>query len=162
MYFLSHILTGVAVGVVISETTGTDPRITVPACIVFSIAPDSNLFWKKITEHHRDFTHYPIFWLLTAVVVFLAEYFLGLSSFIFTLSLLASTIVHLLLDTFGISLGVHWLAPFSYREFSFTDLDKSGLDRTPKEKAVSFFKSGHFLYELGTIAIAILIVLAII
>lgn len=162
MYFLSHILTGAAVGVVVSETTGTDPQIAVPACIVFSIAPDLNLFWRKITEHHRDFTHYPVFWLLTAVVVFLAEYFLGLPSFIFTLSLLASTIVHLLLDTFGISLGVHWLAPFSYREFSFTNLDKSGLDRTPKEKAISFFKSGHFLYELGTIVIAILVVLAII
>lgn len=161
MTFLSHALSGAAVGVVVSEATGADPRITVPACVVFSIAPDLNLFWKKISDHHRDFTHYPIFWLVVAAVVFVAEYFLGSSSFIFTLSLLASTMVHLLLDTFGIALGVHWLAPFSYREFSFTNLDKSGLDRTNKEKAVSFYKSGHILYELGTILIAVSVILGL-
>jgi len=161
MTFLSHTFSGIAVGAITSQITGVDHHITIPVCIVFSITPDINILWRKITEHHRDFTHYPVFWLLTAIVVFLAEYFLGSSSFIFTLSLLASTIVHLLLDTFGISLGVHWLAPFSYREFSFTNLDKSGLDRTPKEKAISFFKSGHFLYELGTILIAVLVILAV-
>lgn len=161
MTFLSHALSGAAVGIVLTETTGVDYKISVPACVAFSLLPDLNLAWKKISDHHRDFTHYPIFWLMVAAVVFLLEYFTGSATFIFTLSLLASTFVHLLLDTFGITLGVHWLAPFSYREFSFTNLDKSGLNRSHKQKAVSFYKSRHILYELGTISLAILVVLGL-
>jgi len=161
MTFLAHALSGAVIGAVLTETTGANYTITALVCIVFSLLPDLNLIWKKISDHHRDFTHYPIFWLMVVAVVFLMEYFTGSTTFILTLSLFASTFVHLLLDTFGITLGVHWLAPFNYHEYSFTSLDKSGLDRSPKEKAVSFYKSKHILYELGIISFATLVVLEV-
>ncbi len=161
MTFLSHTFSGIAVGTITSQITGIDHRITIPVCIMFSITPDLSILWRKITEHHRDFTHYPFFWLVMVIAVFITEYFLQSTTFVFTLSLLMSSATHLILDTFGIGLGVHWLAPFSYREFSFTNLDKPGLNRTSKEKAVSFFKSRHILYELGTISIAVSVILGL-
>lgn len=161
MTFLSHTFSGIAVGAITSQITGVDHYITIPVCIAFSIAPDINIFWRKITEHHRDFTHYPFFWLIMVLAVFIIEYFLQSTTFVFTLSLFMSSAVHLILDTFGIGLGVHWMAPFSHREFSFTSLDKSKLEKTNKEKLRTFYKSGYILYELGVISIAILVVLGI-
>lgn len=154
MTFLTHAVTGAAVGVVLSETTGVDYTIAVPASIAFSLFPDINLLWRGISDHHRDFTHYPVFLITVTVLVFLFEYFLGSASYILSLSLLFSSMLHLVLDTFGVSLGVHWLAPFNYREFSFTPLDKSSSHIPHTEKALLFYKSGQFLYELGAIAVA--------
>lgn len=158
MTFVSHALSGVAVGVVLSEVTGVGLETTIPLSTAFSVLPDINLLWRKISDHHRDFTHYPSFWLVILVLSFALEYFLQSSSFIVSLSLIISVTTHLILDTFGIRLGVHWLAPFNYREFSFLGIDRTSRHLSEKEKALQFFRSKHVLYETVVIFSSLLLV----
>src|SRR5690606_1839520 len=135
------------VGTVLAEVTGASLEIALPATVAFSVLPDFNLLWKDISEHHNDFTHYPSFWLAIIAVAFVLEYFLQPSTYIVSLSLFLSITTHLILDTFGIRLGVHWLAPFNYSEFSFTGIDKTSAKLSEKEKALQFFRSKHVFYE---------------
>lgn len=153
MTFLTHTITGITIGTVLTQTTGIDYHVTIPTSIFFSILPDFNLAWRKISEHHKDITHYPIFYILLTGIIFLVEYLLSIETYIFSLSLVISAFFHLLLDTFGVRLGVHWLAPFNYHEFSFTNLDKSTLKLSITEKLQSYYKSKNLFIEIVVILI---------
>jgi len=76
-----------------------------------------------ITGHHKQLTHYPFFWLALSVVIF------GLGLFFkqrFIQSLAIVTFIaswtHMVLDLFGVTMGIHWLWPFSMKEFSVTPI----------------------------------------
>lgn len=102
--------------------------------VACSLVPDVNVLWhKKMKTHHDDFTHYPIFW--TSVGL--------LSSFIspfFGFLLLSNTLFHLLLDTFGYTIGVKWFMPFSGKEYSFTILNKDKIDHSYMERVYYFIQ----------------------
>jgi hypothetical protein len=157
MTFLSHAFVGASVGVILSNTTGVDPSLTVPLNIGLSLIPDINLLWRKISNHHNDITHYPILWVTLTIVVFLLE---G-NAHIYSLSILFSGIMHLILDTFGMTIGVHWLAPFHSKQFSFTKLHNQPKERNIRSKLNQFYRTNHLYYELITISTCSIIILVL-
>ncbi len=124
MTTLTHIVTGAAVGKVVSRTTQSSLIFSIAFNIFISNLPDINLFWvKKIKNHHKDFTHYPFIALILVLFIFVIEK-LTSSQLFFTLSFGLSLLLHYFADTFGQTIGIYWLIPFNYKEFSFTKLEK--------------------------------------
>ncbi|HRN71208.1 MAG TPA: metal-dependent hydrolase [Candidatus Woesebacteria bacterium] len=144
MTFLSHALVGASIGVALSNTTGVDTSLTVPLNIGLSLLPDINLLWRKISDHHNDFTHYPLLWVILATIV----WYLEPSPHIYSLSILLSGLFHLILDTFGMTIGVHWLAPFNSKEFSFTKIHAQPEQKSMMSKISQFHKTRHLYYEM--------------
>lgn len=144
MTFLSHALVGASIGVALSNITGVDAKLTVPLNIGLSLLPDVNLLWKKISDHHNDFTHYPLLWVILATIV----WYLEPATHIYSISVLLSGLFHLILDTFGMTIGVHWFAPFHSKEFSFTKIHEQPKQKSMKSKIDQFHKTKHLYYEL--------------
>lgn len=122
----THIMMGVTLGSVLATINSTNPVLSGKEIIllttVISVLPDANIIAnRKLTTHHSDYSHYPITALVISVVVFVVELFFG-ASFVFTQIIFFALALHYLMDTFGHTIGVHWLYPFDKREFSFTKL----------------------------------------
>lgn len=79
--------------------------------------------FTNIANHHMTLMHYPLFWVVLCGVVFTLGKLLN-NHFIVTFATYTfmAAILHLLLDTFGVTLGIYWLYPFSTVEFSFLPL----------------------------------------
>ncbi|MCA9380179.1 metal-dependent hydrolase [Candidatus Dojkabacteria bacterium] len=155
MTFLSHAFVGASAGVILSNVTGVDPSLTVPLNIGISLLPDINLLWRKISDHHDDITHYPIVWIILSIVASVLE---G-NTHIYSLSILFSGIMHLILDTFGMTIGVHWFAPFNSKQFSFTKIHPQTASGDLKAKILQFLRTGQAYYEFVTILSSIFLVL---
>ncbi len=157
MTFLSHALVGASIGVALSNITGVDSNLTVPLNIGLSLLPDINLIWRKISDHHNDITHYPFLWVVLATIV----WYLEPSPHIYSQSILISGLLHLILDTFGMTIGVHWLAPFHSKEFSFTQIHPQPENKSVKSKINQFHKSKHIYIELVTVLISTFVIWAL-
>lgn len=89
--------------------------------LVLSVGMD--LDFTNIADHHRTLMHYPLFWLTLCGLLFIGgrvlrnDFLASFASITFITAML-----HLILDTFGVTLGIYWLYPFSDREFSFLTL----------------------------------------
>ncbi len=93
--------------------------------LVSALLPDSDIFYytyqkyvnKKKVFNHRSFLHYPLLYIIPAVVITSISLPLGL---IFSLCI----IFHLLHDTFFLGWGVVWLWPFKETRYKcFPDRD---------------------------------------
>lgn len=125
---LTHLTVGVALGqlLVSIDSQGLyQPHTIVLTSIFLSQLPDVNLLWKPVKDHHNDFTHIPIFWIILSVCVSVVEYFI-FQSIVFGLLVASSSLLHMGMDTFGKTIGIRWFAPFYKHEFSFTKLEKDG------------------------------------
>ena len=157
MTFLSHALVGASIGVALSNITGVDSNLTVPLNIGLSLLPDINLIWRKISDHHNDITHYPFLWVVLATIV----WYLEPATHIYSMSILLSGLFHLILDTFGMNVGVHWLAPFHSKEFSFTKIHQQPKQKSVKSKINQFHNSKHSYIELITILASTFVIWAL-
>lgn len=143
----SHVVTGLVVGAVFSQNSSIDPLTLIFVSTTSNLLPDVNLFWiKSIREHHRSFTHYPFFWLIFLLALAVME--ASMSNQIFWTFLISVNIfLHLIMDTVGLTIGVHWLWPFSNRELSITRLE--GVTYNNTSEFWKLFKNTHaFKIEL--------------
>jgi len=100
-------------------------KLFIITTLIFSILPDIDiLFVGGIARHHQTLTHAPLFWILVFILFNLLALALN-SAFIKTISfgILIGAISHMILDTFGMSIGLSWLAPFSWKDYSFLPLN---------------------------------------
>lgn len=144
MTFFTHAIVGAAVGLVVSDLTGVEAVVAVPLNVGLSLLPDINLFWRKISDHHNDVTHYPSFWVIMATLIWYVES----ETRLYSISVLLSGLIHLILDTFGMTIGVHWLAPFHLKEFSFTKIHSQPEQKSIKSKISQFHRTRHLYYEV--------------
>lgn len=127
-------LTHVAVGYLLAEGLARGqlvPTEMLPhlylASVVFANLPDvDGLVLGKIYDHRtKSPFHYPFTWwaiFITATVFAMATARLWWLPYIALA--IASIIIHFLMDTFAVTGGICWLAPFYYKEFSFIPFTK--------------------------------------
>lgn len=163
MFFGTHLVTGAAVGLSIyalsPELSAQSLPLVVGLNVALSGAPDIDLLWKKnLRNHHDSLTHYPIFWIALTIILAILEKLVGHSGFVLTRSLLISTLIHLILDTFGFATGIKWLWPLSNREFSFTTLQKDIQYKGLVNYLSFYIKNTNFFWEtfLGTLSVLII------
>lgn len=90
--------------------------------LLLSVGIDVDSLWVH-PNHHMSLLHYPIFWATLFLVMTIIGTALRSSTLkAAALVVLISAMVHLFLDTFGVTMGIMWLYPFSTTEFSFTPL----------------------------------------
>lgn len=109
--------------------------------LILSLAIDLDVWLAGgITDHHLQITHFPFFWLLLSLIIFLFGKALD-QPVIRSLSLvtLIASWTHLLLDLVGITMGIHLFAPFSLQEFSLTPLKTEF--SSEKERVIYIFQS---------------------
>lgn len=90
--------------------------------LAVSVAVDVDGYFVS-PNHHASLLHYPVFW----VGLFLILNVVGLLAHSMQIRglgvvLLISGLTHLFFDTFGLSIGIFWLWPFSTNEMSFWPL----------------------------------------
>jgi membrane-bound metal-dependent hydrolase YbcI (DUF457 family) len=159
----AHTVTGIAIAHVLSKSSlfvGFDPKNLMLASIILSNAPDINLVWKKsFIKHHEDITHYPLF----GLAVFLGLYFVEAITFRLNYALstlfLLTYLMHVFMDTFGHTVGIHWLYPFSKKEYSFTRLRKDIQEKDVMSRFLDVFKGKVFVAELATIVTSLTVIL---
>lgn len=99
--------------------------------VIAANAPDADvlMFWKM--RHHRinSYLHYPVVWILliTGTALYLM-FFLPTLLQIIPL-IMVNIMMHFILDTFGIEVGIRWAWPWKKTYYSFipsrTDIPKS-------------------------------------
>lgn len=92
--------------------------------LVLSVGIDLDIVISGgILGHHQQLTHYPFFWVTLSSILFVISRGVA-STFILALSKVAllAAIMHLVLDLFGITMGVWLFWPFEMGEYSLTTL----------------------------------------
>ncbi|MEI6396767.1 MAG: metal-dependent hydrolase [Candidatus Taylorbacteria bacterium] len=113
----------------------------------------------KVESHRNYFTHTPIFWLISSLIVVGLGYVFGseLTKYI-GLIILTSTWCHLIFDS--IEDGVMWLWPFSEKRFDMLNHTYQGIDGGPH----TFSYYWHFITreytKLYTCYVEILVTIA--
>ena len=165
---VTHIVSGLAVATILNELGVTQidiqPLLLSPLWVVIigfvSVLPDINVIWSPLTKHHDDFTHYPLFWLIPSALIGSVEYvYTGQLQFVWLF--MALIVVHMLLDTVAFSVGVTWLAPFSKKEFSFTNINKEVLEFSFKEKGKTYLKYTALKVEVVVLVASLLVLLVL-
>lgn len=143
----THIITGIAIGAVATQFTEVNQYLVISISAFLNVLPDLNLIWEKdILKHHDDITHYPVFLLITTTLfVILEKVFTG--NIFWGALLILNLFIHLIMDTFGVRIGIHWLWPASKREFSFTKLHPK--DDLNWRGHLKLFNSSKHLYIEG-------------
>ncbi len=116
------------------------------AALIGSIAPDFDMIYFYASggrvHHHAYVTHWPLFWLVAAVLVLPLLKWLRPDWLVTGFVFVAAAILHMVMDT--IAAPLLWLAPFSFHEFE--------LVRVPATHAswiVSFLLHWTFLLEIS-------------
>lgn len=158
MTFLTHAITGVAIGILIDSNSNSiyGSLFIISTSVIFSILPDINIFWKDLHNHHKDVTHYPSFWVFALILILALEIILS-GQYIFSFMLFINVLMHLFLDTFGFRNGMLLLFPLSKKEYSITKIQKSQ-DISIKEYILLYKQNGNLLYEISFIFIAEMII----
>jgi len=121
----SHVATGyllanacMAWGYLPPDPSGTTTWIGILA----SVAPDFDILAiRKIHDHRvNSLLHYPLTWIVASVLSLFSARIIGIAWLVpYILLVLASVLIHFLMDTLGVNAGICWLAPFRIKEFSF-------------------------------------------
>ncbi len=123
MTFFSHSVAGLAVGELVSKTINHSSNhfLILGISLLFSLLPDANILWQNFKNHHKDFTHYPLFWLIFVLVLMVIEKIFFYNTII-SLLIFLNLVMHFFLDSFGFRNGVCLLYPFSKKEYSLTKI----------------------------------------
>lgn len=158
----THILTGVALGTVLVVTNDNISPFSVfqviLLCVIFLNILDINVLWKKpLITHHEDITHYPIFSALVSLIALIINLVLFPESMILFQIVFFSLLIHLIQDTFGGSIGIHWLWPYSKKEYSFFKLHKYDPNQSLRERYDLYKFRG--LFELVLVIVFVIIII---
>jgi inner membrane protein len=147
--FIAHLPSGYIAACYSSEKCQpSDRRPLFWGLLIGGMLPDVDMLYfylvdRGATHHHLYWTHLPAFWLsvLLAGLVF-ARILRSRTLSVFVVSLVAGTVLHLLLDTpFG---GVAWLYPFSSHLYHWVTIPA-----TRSWWVWSFVLHWTFLFEIG-------------
>ncbi len=161
MLTTTHLLSGIAIG---TFFVSIDGNTHIESSIMFlsagiSILPDINMIWhNRVSTHHQSFTHYPFLVILFTIIISLVE-FLVFKDIFYSMLISLNLILHLILDLFGLTIGIHLLWPFSNKEFSITKLHKELTNSNFKEKFRFIIRNNLLIYDLLVIIISFLIIL---
>lgn len=125
MFLTTHVLLPVAAEILLAKKNVIKfTRPLVISTAVGALAPDIDLFIASpIIEHHQTLWHAPLLWLAVLVIgTGLVKLFKKPALLPIIVGFSVGTLSHVFLDTFGVAIGIAWLAPFSWREYSFTPL----------------------------------------
>ena len=141
---IAHLPAGYILGTAVRRRASSSAIMA--AALIGSVAPDFDVIYFYASggrvHHHAYVTHWPLFWLVAAVLVlpflkWLRPDWLA-TGFVF----FAAAMLHMVMDT--IAAPLFWLAPFSFREFE--------LVRVPATHAswiMSFLLHWTFLLEIS-------------
>lgn len=137
----SHLLAGFTILTLTQKWWGnglTDSQTTwfLIIGVLLSVLIDLDSLWSSgfLQNHHQQFTHWPVTWLIVTASLALIGLLTPLS-FLANLSLvvLIAAYTHLTLDLFAVTSGIPLLAPYTRHEFALTRLHEpftNNLDRT--------------------------------
>lgn len=144
MFLSTHILASAALTHHIKNRLPHKSIIFV-AAILASVLPDIDMLFTPFLKHHQTITHMPLFWVILSAAI--------ITSSIWKRSTLTKSIgwgiaigslSHMVLDTIGLTLGIAWLAPFSWQEYSFFTLQPHLANNNYLK---NYLTSGVFLVE---------------
>lgn len=94
--------------------------------IICANLPDLNMLWcQDFGIHHNDIFHYPAFWLAVYLLLMRSRLVAGSRRNRLLLDLMGiQLLAHLVMDMFGIRIGIHPFWPLSRTEVSITPLAK--------------------------------------
>lgn len=137
----SHLLAGFTILTLTQKWWGAGLTDTQTAWLLvigvaLSVLIDLDSLWSSnfLQNHHQQFTHWPLTWLiisLTVAGIGLLTPFTYLVNVSLVILLVAYT--HLTLDLFAVTSGIPLLAPFTRHEFALTRLHEpftNNVDRT--------------------------------
>jgi inner membrane protein len=107
----------------VSDTTGTFHKTFIGAGILGGIFPDFDFIYHVFvdssrTPHHSYFTHMPIFWAGTWLLLFAIGKLRRNGQFVaIATSFCAAAMLHVFLDT--LTGEIYWLYPFSHKGYNF-------------------------------------------
>jgi inner membrane protein len=123
----------------------TSPAV-MAAALIGSVAPDFDMIYFYASggrvHHHAYVTHWPLFWLASALLILPLLKWLHPASLFAGCVFFTAAILHMVLDT--IAAPLLWLAPFSFHEFEMV--------RVPATHAnwiASFMLHWTFLLEIS-------------
>ncbi|MQV96990.1 metal-dependent hydrolase [Sinorhizobium medicae] len=124
--FIAHLPDGYLLtrGIVRKRETIWRPALAVG--LIFSLAPDLDLFYFYLvdgrrTPHHDYWTHAPLFWLAAAALTVLALSLAGKRQYLIFVGIaFANVLLHLFLDS--IAADIRWLYPFSDIRFNLVEI----------------------------------------
>ena len=145
--------------------------------IGFALLPDIDVFPELIVRRgklggkeigwHRELTHFPILYIIPAILVFI---FAGpLWGCLFTLGVF----LHLLHDSIGMGWGIKWIWPFNKNSYKFFSNKQNGMSQkflihwTPEELPNAVREYGdpdwikHYYFELHPIVVVEIVALLI-
>lgn len=101
---------------------GTSRKLIVVG-LLLSLLIDLDGLWIANPNHHISLLHYPLFWLGVSITTFIGGVLLQSGTLkALAIVIAVASFTHLLLDTFGVTMGIFWLWPVSMQEFSFLQL----------------------------------------
>ncbi len=141
---IAHLPAGYIIATAASRRA-TSPAI-MAAALIGSVAPDFDMIYFYASggrvHHHAYVTHWPLFWLVSALLIlpllkWLRPAWLA-AGFVF----FAAAMLHMVMDT--IAAPLLWLAPFSVREFEMVRVPA-----THGNWILSFMLHWTFLLEIA-------------
>ena len=116
------------------------------AALIGSVAPDFDVIYFYASggrvHHHAYVTHWPLFWLVAAVLVLPFLKWLRPDWLVTGFVFFAAAMLHMVMDT--IAAPLLWLAPFSFHEFELVRVPA-----THVSWIVSFLLHWTFLLEIS-------------
>ncbi len=139
-------------GYLTARAAGARRGPVLAAALIGSVLPDADLLWFYLVDHrrvvhHLYWTHVPGFWMIVALIVLPAIWWMGRAWFTVAAVFLASIMIHLAMDTFvG---GIMWLWPFDDRLFRLFEVPQS-----ERHWIATFMLHPSFLAEVAITGIA--------
>lgn len=161
----SHIATGFVIGITYTKLTNNviDDSTLILISLLSSILPDINVIWHKpLLKHHQSFTHYPIFWFILLLPITIYNTFISIVPNEIIHIVILNIITHHVLDTFALRSGIHWLYPFSSKEFSITKIMKIDKKKISFKESLKLANKNKLIWiELSILIITVIITYAL-
>jgi len=121
MNIISHGMSSFYVVMVLSEVYGSVYEVSFPMLLTYfliSLIPDMGGLWiKELKDHHRNFLHTPIFWVLILIIGII----LGYAKWAFLI--FAIVVFHFITDFITErTSGIQLLYPFSNKEYIYKEI----------------------------------------
>jgi hypothetical protein len=141
---IAHLPAGYILGTA-ARRRASSPAI-IAAALIGSVAPDFDMAYFYASggkiHHHAYITHWPLFWLVSAILILPLLKWLRPAWLPAGCVFFAAAILHMVMDT--VAAPLYWLAPFSFHEFELVRVTA-----THANWIISFLLHWTFLLEIS-------------
>ncbi|MGL4489705.1 MAG: metal-dependent hydrolase [Rhizobiaceae bacterium] len=125
---IAHLPSGYIFGSFARKLLPNKGRAVMAAALLGSFAPDFDMLYFHLIDarqinHHDYFTHWPLFWLMTGLILFALVRSTRPSLVPIVIVFSAATLMHMMLDSFAAP--IHWLAPFADGKIELVEVPRS-------------------------------------